>query len=235
MVISYQIFTQTAVHSIATSLAEIWPSMGEVLLPNLHLIVFIHAFAWIFVLSSVIPSIILGKRSILLQFLLVLTLTLIAVFLENILANQVQGLFVWFQNPLIAGAYLSAPYLFMLYLDLHSRKTQTRKSVQETMTEYLGESAPTGGTPTRTRNAHMPEKAHLKNKLNFLHGVSAVCFLLAFFTLLIGSTFLNTLLILVYVTFLVTLGAILMRIGSILPTSKRMVAVNVEDEQQHFE
>lgn len=227
MIISYQLFTQTAVHSIVTFLAGVWPSIGELLVSNVHIIVFIHAFAWIFVLSSVIPSIILGKRSVLLQFLLVLTITLVAMFLENVLARQMQNLFVWFQNPLVAGSFLSAPYLFMLYLDLHSRKkTKIEESMQETVTEYLEEPIPTEVPSTQIDDnttispnsvTDMQEDKVCPNKpekrLNFLHGASVVCFLLAFFTLWFGGTFLNTAFILFYAAFFIALGVILLRLG----------------------
>jgi hypothetical protein len=98
--------------------------------------VFIHAFAWIFVLASVIPSAILGKgRSVLLQFFLCLTLTLVAVSVEDIFTfilgadtrMEVQALSGVFMNPVIASLYLSAPYVFMLYLDISSK----RENVEE--------------------------------------------------------------------------------------------------------
>ena len=46
----------------------------------MDVMVFVHAFASVFVLSSLIPSVILGKeRSVLIQFLVCLTLAFIAV------------------------------------------------------------------------------------------------------------------------------------------------------------
>jgi len=110
------------------------------LIPRIATIVFIHAFAWIFVLSSVIPSILLGKgRSVLLQFFLCLTLTLVATSVEDILILlignspivQMEALSALFQNPILAGLYLSVPYVLMLYLDIHARrsgKTEVEKS-----------------------------------------------------------------------------------------------------------
>ena len=98
--------------------------------------VFIHAFAWIFVLSSVIPSVILGKgRGVLVQFFLCLTLVLVATLIEDALTimierqpiYQLENLSTWLQNPILAGVYLSVPYLFMLYLDIRSKKKNKDK------------------------------------------------------------------------------------------------------------
>ena len=140
LIISYQLFTQTAVYSAVSFLDSILPAAGGIMLSRLEMIVFIHAFAWIFVLSSVIPSVILGKgRSVLLQFFICLTLTLVAVSIEDVLTllvgttaiHQVQTMSVWFRNPAIAGLYLSAPYVFMLYLDIRSRKTHQEAGATE--------------------------------------------------------------------------------------------------------
>ena len=106
------------------------------MIPRIETVVFIHAFAWIFVLASVIPSAILGKgRSVLLQFFLCLTLTLVAVSVEAVFTfilgadtrMEVQALSGVFMNPVIASLYLSAPYVLMLYLDIRSR----RENVEE--------------------------------------------------------------------------------------------------------
>ena len=106
------------------------------MIPRIETVVFIHAFAWIFLLASVIPSAILGKgRSVLLQFFLCLTLTLVAVSVEAVFTfilgadtrMEVQALSGVFMNPVIASLYLSAPYVLMLYLDIRSR----RENVEE--------------------------------------------------------------------------------------------------------
>lgn len=131
LIVSYQLFTQTAVYSVVGFLDGFWVSANQLLIPRIDTIVFIHAFAWIFVLSSVIPSIILGKgRSVLLQFFLCLTLALVATSVEDILVVmignspviQMEALSALFQNPIPAGLYLSVPYVFMLYLDIHARR-----------------------------------------------------------------------------------------------------------------
>jgi len=131
LIISYQLFTQTAVNSVVTSLNAFWPSLGGWVISRIDIMVFIHAFAWVFVLSSVIPSVILGKgRSVLVQFFLCLTLVLVAMFVEDASTimmgrqpiYQLGNLLMWLQNPVLAGAYLSLPYIFMLYLDIRSRR-----------------------------------------------------------------------------------------------------------------
>ena len=142
LIISYQVFTLTAVYSIVRFFSGVWPSVGAFIIPRISMVTFIHAFAWIFVLSSVIPVIILGKtRSVLLQFFLCLTVTLVAVSIEDILthlmgtapAAQMQSLSMWFQNPLVAGLYLSVPYVLMLYLDLRTRKKKPEQETVETV------------------------------------------------------------------------------------------------------
>ncbi len=63
LMISYQLFTQTAVTTVVESLYVSWPAVGRWLLSRLDMIVFICAFAWVFVLSSVVPPLILGKTA----------------------------------------------------------------------------------------------------------------------------------------------------------------------------
>jgi len=136
LIISYQLFTQTAVNSVVTSLNTFWPSLSSWVIFRIDTMVFIHAFAWIFVLSSVIPSVILGKgRGVLVQFFLCLTLVLVATLIEDALTimierqpiYQLENLSTWLQNPILAGVYLSVPYLFMLYLDIRSKKKNKDK------------------------------------------------------------------------------------------------------------
>jgi hypothetical protein len=82
------------------------------------MMVFIYAFAWVFVLSSAIPSVILGKeRSVLVQFFVCLTLTLIAFLVLDALTayggrliDQLLSLAVVFDNPFLAIFYLLIPY-----------------------------------------------------------------------------------------------------------------------------
>ena len=136
LIVSYQLFTQTAVNSVVISLNTFWPYVGSWLISRIDTVVFIHAFAWIFVLSSVIPSVILGKgRGVLVQFFLCLTIVFVAMLVEDALTvmigrqpiYQLGNLLMWLQNPILAGAYLSVPYLFMLYLDVRSKKKSKDK------------------------------------------------------------------------------------------------------------
>ena len=137
LTVSYQLFTDTAVKAIATQVTLSWPTAGAWLNSNVGTIVFIYAFTWIFVLSSVIPSVILGKeRSILIQYIVVLILTLVAFFMADILQAvagiQVKQIFeasTFLKNPILAGVYLAIPYLFMIGLDIHSRKRRQIKEI----------------------------------------------------------------------------------------------------------
>ena len=219
LIISYQVFTLTAVYSFVRFLSGFWPSVGAFIIPRISMVTFIHAFAWIFVLSSVIPVIILGKsRSVLLQFFLCLTVTLVAVSIEDVLTHmmgtaptaQMQSLSMWFQNPLVAGLYLSVPYMFMLYLDIRARKKGLAEPGQSELEpravatlnadEQQGDPRPqSGGRPT------------------FLYGASVVCFLLSvaifWFGEAIFSPFLPMGSKLIYTAFFAALGALLLVVG----------------------
>jgi len=131
LLISYQLFTETAVNSAVQKIGMSWPSIGGWLNPRIDVIVFVHAFAWIFVLASMTPSLILGKgRSVLMQFMVCLTLTLTAVWFPEIFSlvvgrefvDQVLRLAVWLENPWLASLYLSLPYLTMLSVDLREKR-----------------------------------------------------------------------------------------------------------------
>ena len=135
LLISYQLFTQTAVVSVLSYLNVSWPStLSEWLVSREELIIFIHGFAWVFVLSSVIPSVLLGKeRSVILQFLVCLILTLISLSIRDIfpllyegqINDQILNVSVLLCDPVFAGIYLSAPYFLMLFLDIHSKRIKT--------------------------------------------------------------------------------------------------------------
>jgi hypothetical protein len=130
LTVSYQLFTDTAVKSIALY-TNLWiPSAGAWLNSNVQTIVFIYAFTWIFVLSSVIPSVILGKeRSVLIQYLVVLILTLLAFYMADILQiiagiriSDLLSAATFLTNPILAVFYLAVPYIFMIVLDIRARK-----------------------------------------------------------------------------------------------------------------
>ena len=250
LIISYQFFTETAVFSILNFINGFWSSGSNFLVSNIDVIVFIHAFAWIFVVSSVIPSVILGKsRSVLLQFVLCLTITLVAISLENVLtlimgtrpATQLQALTVWFQSPFIAALYLSAPYLFMLYLDLHTRKKiKEQEKLQTIETAHFEESPQTEQKPSdiatiQTTNKKNPVYQNKnKGRMYFLFGASAICFLLAIFTFWFGNLISNTIFSilhkLIYVAMLIAIGAILLGLGCISTDTQEPASACLEED-----
>jgi hypothetical protein len=131
LMVSYQLFTETAVKTVLGSIETILPDMWSMLYTRVDMIVFVYAFAWVFVLSSAIPSIILGKsRSIIAQFIVCLVLTLSAFividslnyFLHFNLIDSIITYAGWFTNPIFALFYLSLPYVFMLTIDFRARK-----------------------------------------------------------------------------------------------------------------
>ena len=146
---TYQLFTKTAVNTVMVYVNTWLPTMGSWLLTRIDMIVFIYAFAWVFMLSSVIPSVLLGKeRSVLIQFFVCLSLTFFALVVEDTLTlyrgehiNQLFGLTTFFYNPILATAYLLIPLAFMLVLDLRSRRRQKKQKAMEKVTEiYFRES-----------------------------------------------------------------------------------------------
>jgi len=131
LMISYQLFTQTAVTTLVSNINIFIPQIGGWLLSRLEMIIFIYAFAWVYLLSSVIPAVFLGKKcSVFIQFLVCLSLTFLAFVIQDGLiilfeANtieQILNLGLYFNNPAIAAGYLSIPYLLMIGLDLQARK-----------------------------------------------------------------------------------------------------------------
>ena len=130
---TYQFFTQTTVTSVTIFIGTHLPTIGTWMAFRLDMIVFIHSFAWIFLLSSVIPSLLLGKeRGVLAQFGVCLTLTFLAYVIQDTLTglngalDQILGLAPLFQNPLLAAAYLSLPYLMMLGFDIRGKRKKEK-------------------------------------------------------------------------------------------------------------
>lgn len=137
LMISYQLFTQIAVTTVVTYMDMLWPSVGSWLISRVDMLIFIYAFSWAFVLSSVIPSVILGKeRSVLTQYFVILTLTFIAFVIRDALTivcecntiDQIFSVAAIFHNPLLAAGYLSVPYILMFTIDIYSRKRRKMKS-----------------------------------------------------------------------------------------------------------
>lgn len=128
---SYQLFTETTITTITTSIGTYLPTIGAWMTSRLDMIVFIHSFAWIFLLSSVIPSLLLGKeRGVLIQFGLCLTLAFLAFVIQDAVAaglgngalDQILGLAPLFHNPLLAAVYLLLPYLMMVWFDIRDKR-----------------------------------------------------------------------------------------------------------------
>jgi hypothetical protein len=136
LIISYQMLTQTAVETVITNVEMLWPSGVSVWLASrMQTIVFIHAFAWIFLLSSVIPSKVLGEeRSVLAQFFFCLALAIVPLWIkdalplmtENPVVDQVLSFARVFENPLLATLFLALPYLLMLWLDIRTGRENRR-------------------------------------------------------------------------------------------------------------
>lgn len=150
LMISYQLFTETAVRTIVENINLVFPTVGFWLISRIDMIVLIDAFAWIFVLSSVIPTIILGKeRSILVQFFVCMLLTVLSfVILDTIqgtggpLMNQLRGVAFLFTNPFFAVLYLALPYIAMFLIDWQLKKRQTKlKKLEEVNREYMEKSS----------------------------------------------------------------------------------------------
>ena len=143
LMISYQLFTQIAVTTVITYVDELWPLAGGWLTSRMEMIVFIYAFSWVFLLSSAIPSFILGKeKGVLAQFLVCLAVTFLAFVVQDILTtysggpvHQLFNLAVLFQNPILAVGYLLIPYALMAFLDFRSRKKRKKEEEKEKLKE----------------------------------------------------------------------------------------------------
>ena len=132
LTVSYQIFTVTAVSTISVSLDGRWPAGAAWLSANIQTVSFIYSFSWIFVLSSVLPALILGReRSVLVQYLVCLLLALLALSAQNLapISAQVRSIMsasALLGEPVFALLYLVIPYAFMLSLDLRSKRRRSR-------------------------------------------------------------------------------------------------------------
>lgn len=149
LMITYQIFTQTAVSTIITSINASIPSIGSWLNMRMDLVVFVYGFAWVFLLSSAIPSAILGKeRGVIIQFFLCLSLTFLALVMVDVLegflnvsVSQLLGLSNIFSNFVVASLYLTIPYILMIALDIHSRNISKQNQNLELLTESFLENS----------------------------------------------------------------------------------------------
>ncbi len=151
LMVTYEVFTQTAVTTVVSSITSIAPVLGNWLSSRIDMIIFIYAFAWVFVLSSIIPQLILGKqRSVFVQFLFCLILTLTGFILidflksygwdfsdpNTLIANPATQ---WFGNAYFAIFYLALPYIFMICIDFYARKKGENEQdrVKRLTDEYL--------------------------------------------------------------------------------------------------
>jgi hypothetical protein len=124
LMVSYQIFTQTALTTVAGSV----PLLASWINNNAGLTGFICSFAWMFVLSALISVIMFGKeRRLTIQFIVSLALTLTGSALlgllhgvgldinPSVLSSPFQ---VVFGNVFFAFFYLALPFIFMVAVDL---------------------------------------------------------------------------------------------------------------------
>jgi hypothetical protein len=129
LMVSYQIFTQSALTTVTSSLGSSVPSLASLLSSKADLTIFICSFAWMFVLSALISIFMFGKeRRLTIQFLVSLALTLTGsalLGLLNVAGLELSNLSVLsqpftllFGNVFFAFFYLSLPFVFMLAVDL---------------------------------------------------------------------------------------------------------------------
>lgn len=144
--VTYQMFTQTAVSTALTLWSALWPAAAEWLLLKVDMIIFVYAFAWVFVMSSVIPSLLLGKKkSVLVQFFLCLAIASVAFVIQDFVNAQwskqstiLLSAMSLLSNPLFAMAFLSLPFVFMLVIDIRERrKSRKNKQTDEATTTCL--------------------------------------------------------------------------------------------------
>lgn len=133
LTVSYQVFTNTAVKTVSSILNGFWPSGAAWLGANIQTVSFIYAFSWIFLLSSVLPALILGKeRSVLIQYLVCMTLTLLALTAQNFLSihdrlQSLLGASVLLDRPYFAIVYLLIPFIFMVSMDARSKWMRSKR------------------------------------------------------------------------------------------------------------
>lgn len=175
LLISYQMFTQTAVTSVVQNIAVFWPSIGNWLNMRADTILFVHAFAWIWVLSSMVPSVILGQgRSVLVQFLVCLILAFGAVSFADIFSFLVGTEFVerifkmsiLLESPWLAGLYLLIPYLMMFSVDLRGRRKHRleKENAKATAEKQETQESPTSDQTTEGTPPQIQDLADHENE-----------------------------------------------------------------------
>ena len=130
LMLSYQIFTQTAVKSLVTSMGVVNPFLASLLNSRMDLAVFICSFAWTFVLSSIITSLIFGReRRLSIQFFISLALTIVSGALIDLFKGvgldisnphlMIPSFYPQIFNPAVSFIFLALPFIFMITIDLH--------------------------------------------------------------------------------------------------------------------
>jgi hypothetical protein len=133
LLMTYQLYTETAVKTVMGEIKVLWPSIGSFLSTRVELLVFVIAFSWVYLLSSVIPSQILGKESsTLVQFFMVLVLTSSTIIMQDIIVmytgmnpNKIFSFTRVLMNPIDAASFLALPYVVMFLVDLFNNKRDT--------------------------------------------------------------------------------------------------------------
>jgi hypothetical protein len=129
LIVSYQIFTQTALTTLTFSLEGSIPTLASLINSKADLTIFICSFAWMFVLSSLISILMFGReRKLTIQFLVSLALTLTGSALLGSLhlvgldlsnpSVLSQPFTLLFGNVFFAFFYLALPFIFMVAVDL---------------------------------------------------------------------------------------------------------------------
>ena len=126
LMISYQFFTEIAVKTVIDEVLVQWPLIGGWLANRVETVVFIYAFSWVFVLSSVFPTLILGKeRGMFIQFFF---LVQDALFLyTGIEIDRIFNLAVFLNNPLDAASFLFLPYIVIILIDLFGWENKKKR------------------------------------------------------------------------------------------------------------
>jgi hypothetical protein len=130
LMVSYQIFTQTASASVAEALTGPAPMIADLLKSESSkaVVTFICGFAWMFVLSAIVQTLMFGReRRLSIQFLVSLALTVAgSAVLEllkvakpniddpNVLSSPFTAVL---GNAVFASFYLALPFIFMLVMD----------------------------------------------------------------------------------------------------------------------
>ncbi len=131
LMVSYQFFTQAALLTVASSLSAV-PVISTWISSSSGWAGFICGFAWMFVLSAIVSTLMFGnERRLSIQFLVSLGLTLIGSTLVGVLSNAgikisdpgfiTSPVSVLFGNIVFAWFYLALPFIFMVVIDFRAK------------------------------------------------------------------------------------------------------------------